>query len=59
MLYLVLISSGMLIVLPWLTGKDNSSTREGVESVGTEENSNTVVIVSNVHLATYRDYYCD
>ena len=32
-LYLVPISSGMLIVLPWLAGKDNSSTREGVESV--------------------------
>ena len=32
-LYLVPISCGMLIVLPWLAGKDNSSTRVGVESV--------------------------
>ena len=38
-LYLVPISRGMLIVLPWLAGKDNSSTREGVESVTKQGNN--------------------
>ena len=43
MLYLVPISSGMLIVLPWLAGKDNSSTREGVES----ETKQGIAIMNN------------
>ena len=43
MLYLMSISSGMLIVLPWLAGKDNSSTREGVES----ETKQRIAIMNN------------